>query len=205
MDEPLPNGWETSIRPPEDDERYIDTFTSVDELNKMLTFNYIYEHEPFDILPGPYSPEPKYDHKPPVFDYAVGMTPPQVEAFVRKHNLISPAPIVDWTVPFNVICRYLNDKYGLTLARGINLGLPVTKQKGLVVYKIATNYGTTIPKEQLGMVMKSIEEDLEIRPMWYFSWHNTLEGDWCILRSKFRRSKRAKRSDSEKPKEETSK
>ncbi|KAF9259104.1 hypothetical protein L218DRAFT_676920 [Marasmius fiardii PR-910] len=64
------------------------------EINETLSFDYMYEHEPFEKLPPQYYPQKRYKHRPPIFDWGITLTTDELEKFGRKNGLITPKPNV---------------------------------------------------------------------------------------------------------------
>ncbi|KAK7049439.1 hypothetical protein VNI00_006045 [Paramarasmius palmivorus] len=158
---------------------------TIEEMNKTLSLDYIFKHEPFEDLPLQYYPNPSYHHKPPIFDYGVALTTEQVKDYARKNGII-PANVEhptlhQWTKMYSLMLKKFNDRYKLHIpGKRVEVNNPCSDQC-LALFKVSTNYDLCVPEDKVMEILDVLEETLGQPAKWYLSNDNeVLEDDYSI-------------------------
>ncbi|KAG7090177.1 hypothetical protein E1B28_011784 [Marasmius oreades] len=150
--------------------------TTMTEINKTLTLDYMLQHEPFEILPAQYFPDEECDHYPPIFDYGFALTDKQASDYAREQGII-PADVVEpssgqWSViSWRILCVF-NDALGLRIpGQQVELVLPCINTN-VVILKIGTNYEVPFPPKKARKLLEMMKEAFKVPPTWYLSQEN---------------------------------
>ncbi|KAF9258166.1 hypothetical protein L218DRAFT_1005263 [Marasmius fiardii PR-910] len=157
---------------------------TLEELNKTLVFDYMFENGPYEELPVQYYPIKKYDHYPPIFDsghpvshvssdWGIALTSKELEEYGRKNGLVTAKPNVHLSSPecgllISRTAERFNERHGLGSRTRVDITLPATKE-GVVLVKVLTNYGTSLSRDALLDLCENVESSFGKRGKWYIS------------------------------------
>ncbi|KAF9258163.1 hypothetical protein L218DRAFT_1080540 [Marasmius fiardii PR-910] len=160
-------------RTPGMDEQQPKKIPTLKEVNKTLTFDYMFEHEPFDDLPRQYYPQKKYNHRPPIFDWGITITTKELQEFGNKYGLrtAKPSALLSSSECSGLLgrtTRMFNERHGLDVRTWIDISFPVSKEP-VVLLKVLTNYGTILSPDAVLDLCEDVESSFGKRGKWYIS------------------------------------
>ncbi|KAF9258165.1 hypothetical protein L218DRAFT_990673 [Marasmius fiardii PR-910] len=169
------------------------------EVNETLSFDYMFDHQPFDELPPQYYPQKKYNHRPPIFDWGITITTEELEEFGNKYGLRSISPNVPLTVPeygplLSRTVERFNRRHGLDVRTWVGITRPIAKGS-IVLLKVVTNYGTSLSSDAVVDLCEDVETSFGKRGKWYISNANEFfQNDYCISLPNKKKTKKTKKT-----------
>ncbi|KAG7093291.1 hypothetical protein E1B28_006973 [Marasmius oreades] len=165
-----------------------ETKDEIDPPEGHLTFRYMFEHEPFEILPFEYFPWKEVDHYPPIFDYGIALTTEEIQEYARREVFLEGRNPHDYRDVLHGALRKLNKEFGLEPGGRIGLGVPYSKMENVVLFKFLDNYVCPLSDEKVHLVVDGLKRAFGKEPQWFLS-HNNEEfknnynvPDWKIDR-----------------------
>ena len=133
------------------------------------------ENEPFEKLLAPHIPILKVNHCPPTLRLGFAIPDPhhQFRRAVLKNNLGDPEEFSaddGFSLLRRLVTSHINERCDLPPEKDVAWQLIDSKEADLV-FEIATNYRTRIPRDKLDDVLCSMREVLSLpddaQPKWY--------------------------------------
>ena len=133
------------------------------------------ENEPFEKLLAPHIPLPKANHYPPILRLGFAVPDPynQFRQAALKNNLGDPEEFSSddsFSLLRSLVMSHINERCDLPPEKDVAWQLIDSKDADLM-FEIATNYRTRIPRDKLDDVLRGIREVLSLpddaQPKWY--------------------------------------
>ncbi|KAG7085576.1 hypothetical protein E1B28_003132 [Marasmius oreades] len=156
----------------------------------MLTLRYMVENSPWKDkdMPGIYFAEPHLDHYPPIFDFGVALTMPEILDFAVKKGIIEKLPASDddmRRLPFNVQ-EYFNEKFGFKSM--VQFGMPqIASKERLFSFGVWTNYKCCVSESKKLHVVEVMKQEFDVEDLtWFISYMNEgLKSHYTVPEDKF--------------------